>query len=80
MYDLVQALLEGRAPVLSLLDSPFPDAPPKYVRVLSFRYRFTTPAERQASGDWWHVDDPRLWLEPVQLKKPVIRHEPLTLD
>jgi len=80
IYDFVQALLEGRSPVLDLVDAPFDGQAPAYVRILSRRYRFTTPAERAATGNWWHVDDERLWLEPVRLARPVIRYEPLTLD
>jgi hypothetical protein len=48
------ALLEGSPPVLALLArNPFPQHPPRYVRTRLYNYRFTTPAERQASGAWW---------------------------
>jgi hypothetical protein len=51
---LLQKLLEGDRPVLSLLRSnPFPDHPPRYVRALLYEYHFTTPAERAATGQWW---------------------------
>jgi len=33
--------------------NPFPGAPPRYVRALVYDYRFATPAEKRASGDWW---------------------------
>ncbi len=47
-------LLEGSAPVLALLETnPFPAAPPRYVRATLYDYRFTTPAERRATGAWW---------------------------
>ena len=36
-----------------LAHNPFPDKGPRYVRVLSYRYRFTTPEERRQSGDIW---------------------------
>ncbi|MEZ5557048.1 MAG: lipase maturation factor family protein [Pseudomonadales bacterium] len=80
IYDFVQTLLEGRAPVLRLVEAPFEGQAPKYVRILSLRYRFTSAEERQRSGNWWHADDPRIWLEPMRLRRPVIRHEPLTLE
>lgn len=52
---LVDRLLDGDAPTLRLLGrNPFPDGPPAHVRVLAYRYRFTTAAERRATGDWWH--------------------------
>ena len=47
-------LLEGSPDVLRLLRSnPFPDHPPRYVRALLYRYRFTSSAERRATGGWW---------------------------
>ena len=54
VYALVLRLLEGEPLVLGLLRrNPFPDAPPVAVRVLRYRYRFTTPAERRETGAWW---------------------------
>ena len=47
-------LLENSAPVTALLShNPFPVQPPRYLRVSLWRYRFTPPAERAATGDWW---------------------------
>jgi hypothetical protein len=41
--------------VLRLLrTNPFPDGPPAYVRAELYRYRYTTRAERRATGEWWH--------------------------
>lgn len=34
--------------------NPFPLKKPKALRVSVYRYRFTTPKERTASGAWWH--------------------------
>jgi len=54
LAGLVRGLLDGSPEVLSLLDSnPFPAAPPRYVRLVSYRYRFTTSADRSRSGAWW---------------------------
>ncbi len=48
-------LLEGDAPTLRLMGpNPFPDAPPTHVRALLYEYRFTTRAERRATGAWWY--------------------------
>src|SRR3989442_146239 len=53
LAGLVRGLLDGSPEVLSLLDSnPFPAAPPRYVRLVSYRYRFTTSADRSRSGPW----------------------------
>jgi hypothetical protein len=52
--ELLLKLLEGDQAVLSLLRTdPFPGAPPKWVRAQLYSYRFTTPAERRATGRWW---------------------------
>lgn len=54
LLPLLRKLLEDDGPTLRLLRrSPFPDAPPVAVRVVMYRYRFTTWAERRATGAWW---------------------------
>jgi len=80
IYDFVFALLEARPDVLGLIDDPFDGQRPRYVRVLSYPYRFTTAAEHRATGDWWARGEPVVWLAPAALRKPRITHEPLTLD
>lgn len=54
----LEALRQNRPAVTRLLaTNPFAGgAPPRYVRVLAYRYRFTTPTERAASGNWWQAD------------------------
>jgi lipase maturation factor 1 len=42
------------APLLAR--NPFPDAPPRLVRVAIYRYRFTDRATRRATGAWWQRD------------------------
>ena len=54
LLPLAQRLLENDPRALGLLDpaaNPFPGEPPRYVRLLLYRYRFTTPAD--GSNDWW---------------------------
>ncbi|HWI59843.1 MAG TPA: lipase maturation factor family protein [Bacillota bacterium] len=47
-------LLEGSPAVLALLrTNPFPESPPRYVRGILYEYRFTTRAQRRATGAWW---------------------------
>ena len=42
------------ASVTALLKhNPFPEQGPRYLRVLAYRYRFTTPAERDRTGNIW---------------------------
>ena len=52
--EFMYSLERGAKPVLALLaHNPFPEQPPKYLRVTAWRYRFTTPRERRQSGQWW---------------------------
>ena len=65
---LVRRLLEGDPATLRLLGTnPFPDAPPRAVRILLYRYRFTTRAERRSTGRWWDRTLLGTFLEPVVL-------------
>ena len=54
----MQALQQNRATVTRLLaKNPFEGkAPPKMLRVLAYRYRFTTPRERALTGNWWRAE------------------------
>jgi lipase maturation factor len=52
---LMLKLLEGDKEVVGLLaGNPFSDRPPRWVRARMYRYTFTTPAERKATGRWWN--------------------------
>jgi predicted DCC family thiol-disulfide oxidoreductase YuxK len=47
-------LLEGQRDVTALfLRNPFPQTPPRYIRAVFYRYRFTTAAEHRQTGAWW---------------------------
>ncbi len=50
----MRKLAQGEEKVTALLAyNPFPDRPPRYLRVRVWRYHFTTPEERAATGNWW---------------------------
>ncbi len=67
--DLLYRLLHGAPPVVALLaDNPFPLQPPVWVRATLYRYRFTTPAERAATGDCWVREPLRPYVPPLNLK------------
>lgn len=70
LVNTMVRLLEGEPAVLRLLASnPFPDRPPRQVRALAYGYRFTTFAERRATGAWWRRDaTPRVYCPPLQLR------------
>jgi len=49
-----QSLLRGDVDVLLLFaGNPFLHVPPRQVRVVVWRYWFTTPAEKRSQGLWW---------------------------
>ena len=62
-------LLEGAPPVLDLLArNPFPDSPPRYLRAQLYDYRFTTPDEKNRTGEWWKRTYLKTYLPKIQLK------------
>jgi predicted DCC family thiol-disulfide oxidoreductase YuxK len=67
--DLLYRLLEGAPPVLALLaENPFPDQPPAQVRAMLYRYRFTSEAERDATGDCWVREPLGIYVPPLSLE------------
>ncbi|WP_448612698.1 lipase maturation factor family protein [Modestobacter sp. URMC 112] len=55
LVPLLRRLLAADPATLRLLRSaPFGTTPPAAVRAVVYRYRFTTRAERRATGAWWH--------------------------
>jgi lipase maturation factor 1 len=70
--DFLTRLLEGQPEILELLrHNPFPGTPPRYVRAVVYDYRFATPAEKQASGNWWKREVKQSYVPPVSLKRPL---------
>ena len=71
---LIVRLLQGSADVSRLLaKNPFPHEPPRYIRAMFYRYRFTTLRERRATGAWWKREQLREYLPTVsadQLRQP----------
>ncbi|MEM4782468.1 MAG: lipase maturation factor family protein, partial [Halalkalicoccus sp.] len=64
---LLVRLLEGDEATLELLaDVPF-EEPPTYVRAVRYRYRYTTPEEREESGRWWKRERVGSYVDPVSL-------------
>lgn len=52
---LINRLAHGSTEVSALFATdPFGGNPPIYLRVLAYKYRFTTSAEQAESGNWWH--------------------------
>jgi hypothetical protein len=64
--QFAERLVENDRYIVALLRiNPFPDESPSFVRARLFHYRFTTPAERRATGDWWVRDELGEYLAPI---------------
>ncbi len=82
LLEFCDRLLRNSEPVLRLLGAnPFPGTPPRYVRAVVYRYRFTDPSARRATGAWWRrerlglycpvltLDAGRLAAAPAELQR-----------
>ena len=71
---LIVRLLQGSRDVNQLLaKNPFPHDPPRYLRAMFYRYRFTTLRERRETGAWWKREQLREYLPTVsadQVRQP----------
>jgi hypothetical protein len=68
----VWKLLQNDGPVLGLLaNNPFPEAPPRYVRAVVYRYKFAPLGNKE--GDWWTRERVAVWLPAVSLYTPEFR-------
>lgn len=66
LLSFVRKLLENDRATLSLIShNPFEDAPPRWIRISMYRYRYTTPEERRQSGHWWVREYLGEYLPPV---------------
>jgi len=73
-----ERLLEGSPEVAALLaKNPFPDHPPRYVRAVTYDYRFSTWDEHRQTGSntrvWWHREPRGEYLPPVGLRTAASR-------
>jgi hypothetical protein len=54
VVTLCEQLLRGNERVLSLFaHNPFPEKPPRFIRIVRYEYHFTDAATRAATGHWW---------------------------
>ncbi len=63
-----ELLLRGDPSVLGLFSrNPFPTHPPHYVRVVRYRYEFTSCEERARTGNWWRRTPIDFYISTVAL-------------
>jgi hypothetical protein len=61
--SFLMRLMKGEPKVVGLLaNKHFPDQSAKFIRIKLYQYRFTTAAEANATGDWWHRE--LVWTGP----------------
>ena len=76
-----ECLLRNSPPVSKLLRSnPFADAPPRYIRAVVYRYRFTDPKTRRATGAWWRRDALGLYAPVLTLQDGMLAVAPAELQ
>ncbi|MES2503494.1 MAG: lipase maturation factor family protein [Myxococcota bacterium] len=69
LFNLIGKLMHNDRALLRLFrTNPFKNRPPVQIRVQRYVYRFTTPAERASSGNYWH----REFIEDFLLTSPTI--------
>lgn len=62
-------LLRGTPDVLTLVEkNPFPQKPPRHIRVVRYEYHFTDPATRARTGQVWRRTPLELYIQPAALK------------
>jgi lipase maturation factor 1 len=67
---LVARLLEGEPDVTRLFArNPFPQGPPRYIRAVFYRYRFTTADEHRQTGAWWKRQELGEYFPTVSLQQ-----------
>lgn len=67
---LIYRLLHDSNAVHRLVaNNPFPNKPPRYVRAMFYRYRFTTVNELRHTGMWWKREELRDYLPTVSLEQ-----------
>jgi hypothetical protein len=63
---LLEKLLKNDEALCSLFaTNPFPETPPRYVRVIRYRYEYTEPEQRRETGRWWTRERVGTYVSPV---------------
>jgi hypothetical protein len=63
-----ERIMRGDSAVLGLFShNPFPERPPRYMRVVRYRYEFTDDAERARTRNWWRRTPLDFYIPAVSL-------------
>jgi hypothetical protein len=67
---VIYRLLQGSHEANGLFaNNPFPDKPPRYIRALFYRYRFTSADELRQTSAWWKREELREYLPTLSLEE-----------
>jgi hypothetical protein len=59
LIDILYNILKGNKGVKEIISTdPFPDVPPRYVRLMISRYEFSGPRVKWNYGHWWDRSEP----------------------
>lgn len=73
MASFIWHLLQNDPATLGLIaNNPFPEKPPRYIRVVRYRYKFAPPGN--PDGAWWTRERRDDWLPPISLTNSGIRN------
>jgi len=74
IMNLTNKLLQNDPVMLTQLKkNPFPDHPPRYIRGILYRYRFSNAEEKKRTGDWWVREPLRLYFPAISLDNESFR-------
>ncbi|TDW31462.1 lipase maturation factor family protein [Cryobacterium psychrophilum] len=62
---LLRLLQADRTTLRLLRHNPYPDHPPRWIRARLCEYRYSTRAEKRATGAWWVRSDVGMLVQPV---------------
>jgi lipase maturation factor 1 len=69
VLGVCEHLLRGTPEVLRLLGTnPFPEKPPRFIRVVRYEYHFTDAATRASTGNWWRRTPLDFYVPQASLK------------
>jgi hypothetical protein len=69
ILGLSRGLLEGSDDIEELLEhDPFANESPEFVRILRYRYEFTSGEQRAETGNWWRRSGKEVYLRPISLE------------
>lgn len=72
LLRLAGALLTQKQVVLDLFaENPFPEAPPRFIKMDLYRYRMTSPLQ----GAWWTRELVQVYLPPISREHPALLRE-----